>query len=502
MVNKREIGFWAIIVSASLYLMYFYLPFPDIDDMVFKLVSLNFIKYGKFTAPGLIGYLPSLDKGFAWYPPLYPLLYATWFKVFGFSLLSEHMLFFIICGLLVYLQCLLYKQNNNNKIPLYIFTIIFFCWTLALDAVSRPDTLFAALALLLLFYTDKIGERLGLKEKITICILLALSLATSLALGLLLSVYMLFLSASQDKAWYKNFRERIFLFTSAIFLSMVIWLSVLHFEVSLFIKQTLPFFANHLYEFYKLTLTHPWPSIRRYIRYEHLLFHFPLMVYLFFVALKYRFHEREQFKKRKLSLRIIGASVILIFLAFPFALRPAYCRVFFTIFASSIIFLIPQAFFERKAWVKPCLYLFLSISLLPFIRENLSLPLTWKKQDTYGYNRKLILNKIPLGTKVITDPMFWYILGENYEVFDLNFSRPLADADYILASGVGSGEPDMASLDFNKKENDYFLKNYIKYFSTLAMDPNTILGVPISRSRWSYRFEIYKHTRAPGPNLR
>lgn len=489
--NQHDCRFFIIVAIISVILFIFKLPFPWTDDLAYKQAGASFAKGIGFAAPGLKGYLPEVERVFAHCPPIYPFLFGLWFSIFNFSLSSSLALSILICYLIMFLYVLLFK-TKLKKFPLYIYGLIFYVWCNAVVAIHRPDTLFLLLALSTLLIIFKItSERMTFITQFSIIMLLGLSLAASPGLGLLFLVYLFFVLVSIRGFNMQTIR------------TCCIWS---FFSIALFILFWWIFLRS---DFYLVKSQFIDPQILRQILGKHmtikegLIFTFyrtfqyiPLTILLtvIFFACILLYKNKRKF----LISQFLGIAIVLSFLLIKLPHKSTYITVFLSlaafIFGMSLISVIENS---KNLYFKKMLVLATFFSLLiscaPVIRMAF-FPLTWNKADTYDYNIKLIQNNIKKGSKVLTDVIFWYGLNKDYEIFDAYFaSGNLYDCSYVLSAGCGSGKPDLPVLPrLNDEQRRYFYENFTKQLSTLSNEPNKIFGIPISRSRWSYRFVLYK----------
>ena len=64
----------------------FGLPCPRGDDAMYKSPAAELAQHGRLAIPCAVGFLPKAETVFACYPPVYQLLLAAWYAVFGVSL--------------------------------------------------------------------------------------------------------------------------------------------------------------------------------------------------------------------------------------------------------------------------------------------------------------------------------------------------------------------------------------------------------------------------------
>src|SRR5262245_22951341 len=91
---------WALVGAglaiASAMLVYWEIPAPRGDDAAYKSPAAEWAQHGRMIVPGLTGLLTTADQGFAHYPPLFPLIYGLWYRVWGFGLRSTLACSFVI----------------------------------------------------------------------------------------------------------------------------------------------------------------------------------------------------------------------------------------------------------------------------------------------------------------------------------------------------------------------------------------------------------------------
>jgi len=485
-------AFFLFIFFISLYLYLFKLPFPGVDDLFFKQAGVSLLRGSGFCAPGLIGFAPGVEKHFLWYPPLYPFIYGVWFFLFGFSLSASLFLSYLICGFIAFKQCQLFEVIAKRKAPLYIYGLIFFSWTIALKETYRPDPLLTLFVLALLkLLINELPKGLTLKVNISIILLIGLSLATSFALGVLSMVYIYFVFVSLRGFSIRTTKSFISLFAFGFVFCILIWWIPGHSAPYLFKSQV-------IIPYSRLSPAINLPFLRfaviKHFKFGSALFYLPLLSSLIYATIKQITLETDSIKKSSLSWQFLGIVIVWIFLIIMIPYKYTYFQVFYLIFISVVVFQIPAEFFKRKN-VKIILYACLFISYLPFLRTTLLIPITWKREDTYEYNKKLIKAIVPVGSRVVTDPRFWYVFDKGYEVFDQDpFNSDIAGPwDYVLLASGGSGKPDTPLVNLGYSGLYSFKQYFVKQLGTMSNQPNKLFGIfPISKSRWCYRFELYR----------
>jgi hypothetical protein len=85
------------------------------------------------------------------------------------------------------------------------------------------------------------------------------------------------------------------------------------------------------------------------------------------------------------------------------------------------------------------------------------------------------------------------MFNNKYEIFDKYFAPSNINiCDYVLVGGGGRGKPNNKTPPIDTCYLPYFNSNFTRQLNTTLDQPNKLFGFPISRSRWSYRFELYK----------
>lgn len=64
-------------------------PCPIVDDAFYKSPAAEWVQNGQFAIPAAKGFLPQVDITFACYPPVFQMVLAGWYAIFGFSLRSS-----------------------------------------------------------------------------------------------------------------------------------------------------------------------------------------------------------------------------------------------------------------------------------------------------------------------------------------------------------------------------------------------------------------------------
>lgn len=495
-MDLRKKIFFLSLFFISLYLFIFKLPFAGMDDLISKQPGLNLIRGYGFSAPGATGSFVGIERVWVPYPPVYPFIFGIWFLLFGFTISSSLCLSFLICGAIAFSQVLLFETVLSRKLPGYIYGLIFFLWTVAMKAIHRPDALLTMLGItLFLLIIRKAQGKTDVITQLIIILLMGLALGTSPVLGAFFVLQLFFILIAVKGFSLQTIKIFSMWSFLAVLLCVLLWWIPLHLEPQLFIPQ---FIKDAISEmsgpglFEKLQ-----GGIKFSFQYGWTLLYIPLMACLTLLFAAGTFLEKDKTRKNFLLWQFLGIIIIWAFLMIKVPHKYTYRQAFFAFFVF-ICGVASVKVFEslRNPYFKnilmPVLFFCLGISCFPFLRTA-AFPLTWDKQDTYAYNKKLILDTIPKGSKILTDVRYWYIFDEDYEIFDLFFGQTNIDkVDYILLVSGGSGLAELTPLPLREKEASYFHKHFAGYLSTMSKKPNKLLGFPMAKSRWCYRFELYK----------
>lgn len=509
-VNRGKKIFILGLFFISLYLFIFKLPFAGIDDLFFKQPGLNLIRGYGLSAPELTGSFLGIEKVWVQYPPVYPFIFGLWFLLFGFTISSSLCLSFLICGAIAFIQVLLFESVLSKKLPAYIYGLIFFSWTIAIKASHRPDALLTMLGLsLFLLIIRKASGKIAVITHLIIILLMGLALGTSPALGAFLMLQLSFLLIVVKGVSLQTIKIFSLWCSFAVLLCVLLWWIPLQVAPHLFISQFIK--AAFFDDIYTYNFLEAGPAdintcsflkklqegIKFNFQYGWTLFYIPLIAGLTLLFATGAFWERDKAKRDFLIWQFLGIVLIWILMVIIMPYKYTYQQAFFAFFVF-ICGVASLRVFEslRNLYLKNILILTLffclGIAYLPFLR-TVAFPLTWGKQDAYAYNKELILDSIPKGSKILTDVRFWYIFNNDYEIFDLFYGHAnIYRGDYVLLVSGGSGQPEAAPLLLSKKEASYFHKHFLKQLSTMSNEPNKLFGFPIAKSRWCYRFELYK----------
>lgn len=286
-------------------------------------------------------------------------------------------------------------------------------------------------------------------------------------------------------------------YLSGLAVCFLIWLPSAQGNLGLFKSQVFNALAAHetSHSFEMLAA-----GVRLSIKCGFVLFYAPLTVFLVICILRNILSEQRAGKQPFYCWQFAAFVAIFIFLLWASPERHNYLAAFygFYIFVGGLS-LVKMLENSKNILIKKSLilllYLCLAVACMPFLKTTLILPLTWNKADTYECNRRLIIQNIPKGSAVLTSNSFWYMLNKDYEVYDALFGASnISVCDYVLLDANGSGKPNKSNR-VGHISIPYFQSHFKEQFSTLSDEPNQLFGRPISRSRWSYRFALFKRIK-------
>jgi hypothetical protein len=481
---RAEVKFFLLLFGLSLYLTFFKIPFPEVDDLAYKEAAYRLSQGLGLSAPGVQGVYPGSERLFAFYPPVHSFLLGGWFLAFGFSLGSSLLFSLLLCGAIALLCVRLCRGAPGDSPPKIIYGLAFVAWTLALSGIHRPDPLYVLFGLMLLWTFDKrLPCPQGDWPTHLFCVLLiALGVGTSPGMGVFMLPYFAVIFTAASGFTRKSF----LLFLGDAFLGVVLalcaWAWVVRAEPQLF-------WDHFLHRALTLRVVGGHPHL-------YLFLCLPLMFFLFLAVLGWAAKDPPSPSKKALLLQLLVLSGLWIFFFFVRTKGTYLTMIHITLIvlcgkAFSHGLLTIKGLFLRRLW-RGAAWSGIFLAALPFVRMA-AMPLTWNSSDSYGYNGERILSQVPRGAAVLSDVQFWTLLAPGHRVYDAHFSPSMIfKSDYVLLAGSGSGRPGVARLPFSGVARQYFDRNFVRKDSTLLNVPNQLWGLPLARSRWSYRYDLYE----------
>jgi len=457
-------------------------PAPSIDNLTYKYPGFQLVKHSQFSVPAMEGFYKGIEKIFLLHPPLYPLCFAGWILIFGFSLPSalafEFFLHFLIA------LCL-YKIVNKLLYPkseywAFFAGLVYFFPVSYLDRPERLSILLGLTAFYIIHYIPKL--RIWLKAAFA-GILSGLALSSHLIVGGLYLIYLAF-SVFDKKSFKEPLRFIAIIFGISTGVLACIWLP--------FILPNKEFFAGQFIKHFldNLVGTRDIPA-NLMGTFKYLKFAFPLiaalLIFPFFSGL------------RNGKFAIIGIYFIVGLCAVFTSTKSTYFASLVPLIYISVIKDIVLWFKQPKSkgaggvFIKAVFVSAIFFHLMPAIPGNLT-PFFAQKEDRYDFSYARIAGEIPQGAKVLTDGVFWYCLAGKARIYDSYFTWPeqIKNCDYILLSANGSGTPGVPSILKKISVRDYIENNFKVVDTTLSFEPNMVFKIPVSHSRWGYRFVLFK----------
>lgn len=494
---RAQVKFFFFLLLLSLYLCLFKIPFPGVDDACYKEAAYRLSQGLGLSAPAMQGKYPGSEKVFLFYPPTHSVLLAGWFWLFGFSIASSLLFSLLVCGGIAAFCVALCRDSWRGCPAGLLYGLVFAAWTLALTGIHRPDPLYVLFGLALLWVFEK-KLPCPLSDGPThflLVLLIALGIGISPGMGLFMLPY---LGAVFTSAF--GFTRRSFLLflgyaLLAVTLALCAWALVFRAEPQLFWSH---FLRRALTLRVAEMILKDLATWIFYLKgYFNLFLCLPLMLLLFGAALGWALRDIRNAARRTFLIQLSVLSGLWIFfllvrtkgtyLTMIHIFLIALCGKVFPRWILELKGLSLQRLWRGAAWLG------VFVAVAPFVRMA-SLPLTWEAADSYSGNAKRIASQIPEDAAVLTDVRFWYLLAPRNRIYDAYFSHSRIDkVDYVLVASGGSGRPDAAwAPPFTAAERQYLNRHFRRRDSTLSEIPNRLLGFPIARSRWSYRFDLYE----------
>lgn len=483
--------FVAIIAAESFWCVSNGLPFPSIDDLAYKYAGFQLVHHGQFAAPALEGYYKGFEKIFLLNPPLYPLCFAAWISVFGFSLTSS-----LAFGFFIHFvnAVLLYKIVNKlgaYKSDTWGFAagLVYFFFLTYLD---RPETL-SILFGLIAYYIGHFIPGVGMKLRTVLAgALMGLAISAQIIVGRLYLIFLFF--SLLDKTRFKeSLRFMAAVAIISIGVLLLIWLPLIIPNKEYFIEQ---FIKNSL-----SNVVENRPILKNLAEvFRYFMFNLPLGVLLLVFLLFRRLTKGNSKAEKPAHDYEICGVLVTVALCIIFASRKStyFAALLPLIFIASVPAIASWnghantrkffgSLFKMAIIASVCVY------FIPAVRLNL-LPFSWQPQDRQEVSYRRIQRQVPPGAKILTDVMFWYALAKRATIYDGHFTlhEQIENCDHVILCANGSGVAGVPLILRNPSNQRYMEKYFKVVDSTLLSEPNNIFGVPISYSRSGYRYVLFE----------
>jgi len=472
------------------------LPFPGTDDLEFKQAGFELVSNGRFAAPALEGYYRGLEKVFLITPPLYPLTFALWISLFGFSLKSS-ITFGFVLRLLSTMALYVLVRKIHPFLSHWWAVLTAGSYFFLPDYMDRPEALTTALGLFALLIVCSHPDRQGLLRGLMIGVLLGCACSAQPIVGGLYTIYVCASLMGASSSGKTGIRRVTHVIAASVLTFLLIWSPLVLQNLEYFYHQFIQLFLKNIGWSTKATIGSKVWAISKW--------HTPLVFVFLLSGLIYCFTEREPFRRR-FYLWQAGGVIAIILLSILFVpLKDTYHAALIPLIFVFGIGGIPslkwrsgKPFRISSAASGMVAYFTLLIAsfflyLLPSIRINL-FPLTWTREDTYTYTLKRLHEQIPPGASVLVGSTLWYALAGRSVIYDGFFvwHAKMKECDYIVSVNNGSGISGRPMLYKDDQMKEYRERNFVVVDSTLTPEPNRLIKIPISRFRWSYRFILYQ----------
>jgi hypothetical protein len=460
------------------------LPCVFTDELAYKASGREWAATGRFASPELRGFMgldPPVEKVWLIYPPLYPLLFGCFVKVFGFGWRACVSFDALIHAGLALLTFGVARGLSANADPRAAF------WAglavLPLGVAGRPDELaicfgMAGLLPLLRSMADA-GRTLSLSSVVASGALFGLCAGTShpalVILGLIALVFLVARAGTVERfvglstVWAGT--------TATVSTAMIVPLLVKYpdaYQQYLGVWRTVVERTKQPY----------WSRIANLMSHEARVLFFPVLGILLLSLATVVSSRRSGALRRWMLLWLgpfAGAAVLLI------AGVHSACYTWFLgpyVLAAAAVTLTdprlapqpPVAYIARAAVV--LLVLFGSIETAKQTIVLATLPST----QTMDYNARQVRDLIPRGSKVAAYDAWWF-LGSDYNVYDFGWSAPehWNEVDYVVVQD----HPLPAEFE------DYVQKHFRLIYDNRSRASATVFGVPISRVHTGFGARVF-----------
>lgn len=411
------------------------------DETIYADIAQNLVKENRLGTDLWKGTIPGVENHALWYPPVFFYLLSFWFRIFGFSIINQRLLSFLIAIMVIIFYTLLSKElikkNKNNlaiMVILSLFGLIVDVVFLKASRVSRPEIFilaFGFVAFWSFWQSEKEGKNSsffslfsGFFSSLTI-------LTHTISLFIPLSILSFLFLKKKLKLF---FSRQFYLFLISFLLPIGFWLMSIfpNFEI----LKTQMALAVH-----RKKLEWPWLWIALHDQPPII-----KMIILIYLLLTFFFLISSLTKKNDAA---IFLSLILFF-AWIFS---TYGRMFwYFVFPIPFIYLsFPLTFSQLNNWFLKRIYLITFIFLILLnLRLNIQF-LSTLAGDNFSYQRFIdnILEIVPKNKTVflsaIPDPYFGFKekRGDQNKLYEFpvlktdkrNYLEILNDSDYLIYTG-------------------------------------------------------------------
>lgn len=421
-------------------------PKPGTDLFLFKDAGVNLSLKGKFVTRNLPHQKANQEDLFAYYPPIYPLLYGVWSSVFGVSLTASQAFDALIrCLRTLFLFLLLlpylWRDTSARRIGLIVFILCL--WSLITTESDRPDDLAVCFGLLSWLC---IGKLSGWKKILFAGLFVGLTAGTSPAAGVFFSITALFWIRRKEESW--PFTKGILLLAISIFIYFVINLPIYLSDPQAYIRfqkqvpmSTFPYLASLNHGSYRLAYQSLFKNLTFYtaVGWRLSCFLVGLIPMALFIALRL---DRRDFRRA-----IIEASLILAPCFFLiWSLQPFY--MWFCI--TGLLFgtlgglnLLNSSFFQRA------LIAIIMLAFLPLIFHGVKAVYVASKvpkEDSVSSIQAMVLPLIPPYASLAVTPDQYFTFKGQREIANVAYvCDRLNDFDFVYITRYTTSSVNVSS---------------------------------------------------------
>ncbi|MCL5073274.1 MAG: glycosyltransferase family 39 protein [Actinobacteria bacterium] len=251
---RLSFGLWFLLILIFLGLnLSHLLEFTPIwpDESIFGDVAFNLLKMGQISTELWKGIFLGVTQHAFWYPPIFFYLLAFWFRIFGFSIISQRYLslFISILFITIFFICsrfLIGKEIpklSKTKVSLFSFLGSLFLIVdptfLRSATISRPEILVLTLVtcsamLVIKFLDSKIKAPLKIILMVISGLLIGISMLIHFLAGIFFLSFVLYLMFLSPK---KIISEKRYYFIVAALVPIVIWILTILPELNILRSQ-------------------------------------------------------------------------------------------------------------------------------------------------------------------------------------------------------------------------------------------------------------------------
>lgn len=441
-----DIKFNTKIISAIIILLFFILlvlllhsKFPIfMDEALYSDIANNFLKEKKFSTQLFKDFIPHVEDHSYWYPPIYFLVLATTYLLFGVSITTARLLS-LFCGSLVLISVYFLTKHWYRSSKTIIITLI----VLATDhyfqdgsTVARMEILTLLLGVFALQFHLNFLSKKTTTHNLASGIFSALSLLTHPTAAIFLIPIVTSLTFQKNEAWKKRITNLIIYGLPMVF-GLSIWIASFWKNREIFLIQNIVQLHRKQYSSSFVIETFRYKYLHR------------MVLSLYYLSNLYFVISMSIKNKLKNSKTILLACLALTSSILPILFKEMWYLVYTSFFGAIILSINLENFLTSK---KLKLFAILVI-VIPVINSAIFFNRVNEINNSHNYfelSQKLV-SYLPAGAKVLSasypDPFFYIekkrpdiqmrVTPNNPEKEPIDvdvYNKIFNDVDYIIAS--------------------------------------------------------------------